>query len=146
MLDRKAAGLRCIPEVRSCRQSPVYQVFVFRWNRQRGGRGVRPGVPLESSLVDLRRGGVGEGRMRSLGVIEVEPVGDGPLGGEVVGQLVRYTASYLSERQSGSMKMLSMHRPRPSMEMATPASLRVAVNSRLVNWLPWSVLKISGRP
>ena len=40
------------------------------------------------------------------------------------------------------MKMLSMHRPLPSMEMTTPASLRVAVNSRLVNWLPWSVLKI----
>ena len=37
------------------------------------------------------------------------------------------------------MKMLSMHRPLPSMEMATLASLRVAVDSGLVNWLPWSV-------
>ena len=29
------------------------------------------------------------------------------------------------------MKMLSIHRPLPSMEMATSESLRVAVNSRL---------------
>ena len=44
------------------------------------------------------------------------------------------------------MKMLSRHRPLPSMEMATPESLSTEVNSWLVNWLPWSVLKISGRP
>ena len=58
----------------------------------------------------------------------------------------RKTASYLSERQRRSMKMLSMQRPLPSMEMAKPAFLSTAVNSTLVNWLPWSVLKISGRP
>ncbi len=39
-----------------------------------------------------------------------------------------------------------MHRPLPSMEIATPASLSAPVKSRLVNWLPWSVLKISGLP
>ncbi len=44
------------------------------------------------------------------------------------------------------MKMLSMQRPRPSLEIATPASLSAPVNSKLVNWLPWSVLKISGLP
>ena len=43
------------------------------------------------------------------------------------------------------MKMLSMHRPLPPMEMATPASSRAAVSSRLVNRLSWSVLKIWGR-
>jgi hypothetical protein len=32
------------------------------------------------------------------------------------------------------------------MEIVMPASLSVAVKSRLVNWLPWSVLKISGWP
>ena len=32
------------------------------------------------------------------------------------------------------MKMLSMQRPLPSMEMATPAFLSTAVNSKLVNW------------
>ena len=41
--------------------------------------------------------------------------------------------------EARSMKMLSTHRPLPSVEMATPASLRVAVDFRLVNWLPWSV-------
>ena len=40
------------------------------------------------------------------------------------------------------MKMLSRHRFLPSMEMATPTSLRTEVNSGLVNWLPRSVLKI----
>ncbi len=44
------------------------------------------------------------------------------------------------------MKMLSRHRPRPSMEIVISASLSTPVKSRLVNWLPWSVLKISGRP
>lgn len=39
--------------------------------------------------------------------------------------------------------LLSMQRPRPSMEMAPPASLNTAVNSKLVNWLLWLVLKIS---
>ena len=50
------------------------------------------------------------------------------------------------------MKMLSMRRPRPSIEIVTPTSLSAPVKSRLVNWLPpvqaggglWSVLNISG--
>ena len=42
------------------------------------------------------------------------------------------------------MKMLSRQQPLPSTEMATPESMSTEVNSRLVNWLPWSVLKISG--
>jgi hypothetical protein len=44
------------------------------------------------------------------------------------------------------MKTLSIHRPRPSIEMRTPAAASVPVKAALVNWLPWSVLKISGRP
>src|SRR6516225_8532265 len=43
-------------------------------------------------------------------------------------------------------EMLSMHRPLPSMLIVIPWSFRVPVKSSLVNWLPWSVLKISGRP
>src|SRR5271166_6104148 len=42
--------------------------------------------------------------------------------------------------------MLSMHRPLPSMLIMIPWSFRVPVKSSLVNWLPWSVLKISGGP
>src|SRR5215203_202525 len=54
--------------------------------------------------------------------------------------------SSLSERHSRSMNTLSIHRPRPSMEMRTPAALSTSVKAKLVNWLPWSVLKISGGP
>jgi hypothetical protein len=32
------------------------------------------------------------------------------------------------------------------MEMRTPVAFSTSVKARLVNWLPWSVLKISGRP
>ena len=44
------------------------------------------------------------------------------------------------------MKTLSIQRPRPSIEMRTPAWISAPVKSALVNWLPWSVLKISGLP
>jgi hypothetical protein len=36
--------------------------------------------------------------------------------------------------------MLSMNLPTPSMLMATPRSSRIARNSMLVNWEPWSEL------
>src|ERR1019366_5131910 len=38
--------------------------------------------------------------------------------------------------------MLSRHAPLPSMLMATPRAFSASVNSSLVNWLPWSELKI----
>lgn len=44
------------------------------------------------------------------------------------------------------MKTLSIQRPRPSMLMRTLASFSTWVKRGLVNWLPWSVLKISGAP
>ena len=44
------------------------------------------------------------------------------------------------------MKTLSSQRPRPSIEIRTPACCSKPVNRGEVNWLPWSVLKISGRP
>src|SRR6185437_10446917 len=44
------------------------------------------------------------------------------------------------------MNTLSIHRPRPSIEMRTPAAVRTSVNRGEVNWLPWSLLKMSGRP
>src|SRR5262245_42949058 len=55
-------------------------------------------------------------------------------------------SSCLSERHSRSMNTLSIQRPRPSIEMRTLAAISAPVNAALVNWLPWSVLKISGRP
>src|ERR1019366_9969875 len=44
------------------------------------------------------------------------------------------------------MKILSMKRPRPSIEIATPAASSLPVNAALVNWDPWSVLNIFGFP
>jgi hypothetical protein len=41
---------------------------------------------------------------------------------------------------------LSKARPRPSRLTAIPASSKRSVYSCAVNWDPWSVLKISGRP
>src|SRR5512132_623028 len=44
------------------------------------------------------------------------------------------------------MKTLSIQRPRPSIETLIPAATSVPVKAAPVNWLPWSVLKISGLP
>ena len=44
------------------------------------------------------------------------------------------------------MKTLSIQRPRPSIEILMPAPASMPVKAALVNWLPWSVLKISGLP
>jgi hypothetical protein len=38
------------------------------------------------------------------------------------------------------------HPPPPFIEMRTPASISTPVKAVPVNWLPWSVLKSSGRP
>ena len=39
-----------------------------------------------------------------------------------------------------------MHRPLPSIEIRMPAACKRPVKAKLVNWLPWSVLKLSGLP
>jgi hypothetical protein len=52
----------------------------------------------------------------------------------------------LSERQTRSMKTLSIQRPRPSIEMRMPAVWSRPVKAVLVNCAPWSVLNISGLP
>src|SRR3954454_4005283 len=44
------------------------------------------------------------------------------------------------------MNTLSSQRPRPSIEILTPAARSLSVKTELVNCEPWSVLKISGRP
>jgi hypothetical protein len=42
------------------------------------------------------------------------------------------------------MKMLSMKRPRPSIEIATPAVTSLLVKASAVKVEPWTVLKIRG--
>ena len=44
------------------------------------------------------------------------------------------------------MKMLSMQRPRPSIEILTPARFMRSVQANDVNWLPGSLFMISGAP
>src|SRR6266849_9925275 len=44
------------------------------------------------------------------------------------------------------MKILSMKRPRPSIEIAMPAASSLPVKAALVNCAPWSVLNIFGAP
>src|SRR6516164_5961584 len=55
-------------------------------------------------------------------------------------------SSCFSERHSRSMNRLSIQRPRPSIEMRTPAAASVSVKAAAVNWQPWSVLKMAGLP
>jgi hypothetical protein len=52
------------------------------------------------------------------------------------GQVVRTTFVYSQ----------SIQRPRPSIEIRTSAACRTPVKRGEVNWLPWSELKMSGRP
>ena len=51
-------------------------------------------------------------------------------------QAFRCTSSYLIERHNRSMKMLSMKRPRPSIEIAMPAASSMPVKAALVNCAP----------
>ena len=44
------------------------------------------------------------------------------------------------------MKMLSMQRPLPSIEIRVPTRFSRSVQTKDVNWLPWSVFMISGGP
>jgi hypothetical protein len=79
-------------------------------------------------------------------VAEGDPFADADPGLAPVGVALDKTSSCFSERQSRSMNTLSIHRPRPSIEMRTPAPINTSVKAVLVNWLPWSVLKIPGLP
>src|SRR2546427_5333124 len=53
-------------------------------------------------------------------------------------------SSCLTLRHNRSMNRLSIHRPRPSMLTSTPTDSTASRYASLVNWLPWSVLEISG--
>src|SRR5215218_9756383 len=46
--------------------------------------------------------------------------------------------SYFKLLQSRSTKMLSMHRPLPSMLIVMPWAFSTPIKSSLVNWLPWA--------
>src|ERR1700687_1734454 len=58
---------------------------------------------------------------------------------------LRCTSSYLSERQTRSMKTLSIQRPRPSIEMRMPAAWSWPVKAALVNCAPLVGVEDIGR-
>jgi hypothetical protein len=84
--------------------------------------------------------------MQPLVVVELE------VGGDALPRLGHAFVSFevdlfiLEAGQIRSTKVLSAKRQRPSMLMATPWARSTPVKSSPVNWLPWSVLKISGCP
>jgi hypothetical protein len=57
-----------------------------------------------------------------------------------------YTCSYFTLRHSLSTNTLSRQAPRLSIDSLQSASTTTQLNSSAVNWLPWSVLKMSGVP
>ena len=63
-----------------------------------------------------------------------------------VSKAFRYIHSYFRDRHSRSIIRLSRHVPFPSMLILIFASISTSIHAPLVNWLPWSLLKISGGP
>ena len=74
--------------------------------------------------------------MRALVIVETEPGANTGLGFGHCQISVKVDLLVLRLRHSRSTKMLSMHRPLPSMLIMTPCRFRVPVKSSLVNWLP----------
>jgi len=86
--------------------------------------------------------------MQPLCVVEGDPLADDAFGGggRRSSRADRPPRLFNDRHRRLLKMMLSRRRPPPSMEMATFASLRTPVKARLVNWLSWSVLKISALP
>src|SRR6516162_6929835 len=101
---------------------------------------------LLRSEVDLVRCSISEALMRPMCIVELEVAHkrDSHLLGSLVG--VEVMLSYFTLRHSRSTNTLSIQRPLPSMLMRTPLAASTAVKFSSVNWLPWSVLTISGAP
>ena len=78
-----------------------------------------------------------QGEMGPLGVVETHPFADDPLGLEAVGELMQVDGLILERApQALNEDVVHAERPRPSMEIATPASFSVPLKSKLVNCGP----------
>jgi hypothetical protein len=106
-------------------------------------RHVHSGFPVAAP--DRHWRPVAQRLMRASAIIKSDPSPNSGSRLAAVGVALE-TSSYFSERHSRSMKTLSIQRPRPSIETLIPAATSVPVKAAPVNWLPWSVLKISGLP
>src|SRR6516162_5655207 len=110
------------------------------------GRQRRSSTYPQAFVVNLARRVVAEALVLALFVIEAEPGANAGLCLGDTGIGMQVTSSYFRLRHNRSMKMLSIQRPLPSMLIVIPHRSSTAMNSVSVNWQPWSVLKISGRP
>ncbi len=86
------------------------------------------------------------GGMRAPMVVEGHPVADPLAGLPPAREGMQIDALVFQRAPQPLDKDVVGNRPRPSIEMRTLASLRCCVQAQEVNWLPWSVLKISGGP
>ena len=119
----------------------------LRWNPVHDSSGFVCWLSSSPSVsVRLLRRPVIERRVGPAPVVEVHPPTDaGPSLGTGC-ELGQVDAFVLERSPQPLVNTLSIQRPLPSIEMQMPASLSTSVKSTLVNWLPWSLLKISGGP
>src|ERR1700738_4045352 len=118
------------------------------------GRRSRSSTYPQALLVNLPRRAITQALVVALRVVKVQPAANSGLGfghcriGIEVNLLVFETAPQPLEEDvvHAPAPRLREGRLLPSMLIVTPCRFRVPVKSSLVNWLAWSVLKISGRP
>ena len=92
------------------------------------------------------RGETAKAGVGPMPVVEVDPSSDADAGLRVRFKGMEIHVFVLEAAPEAFDKHISSQRPRSSMEMRMPLSCRTLVKVKLVNWLPWSVLKISGLP
>jgi len=97
------------------------------------------------NVVSRHRGAVAERLVWPSVVVNSDPFGDSSARLATIWVAFRTDVFVLQ----AAPQLLDEHvvqRPRPPIEIWTPARSSVLVKLMLVNWLPWSVLKTSGRP
>jgi hypothetical protein len=101
---------------------------------------------IEVSLPDGHRRAVLKRLVRTLVIVKANPGFDAGSSLAAIGIALKIDV-LMFERAPGPLdETLSIQRPRPAIEMRMPAAASRPVKAALVNWLPWSVLKISDRP
>jgi hypothetical protein len=92
---------------------------------------------------DGHRRAIAERLMKAALVAEGEVFVDAGFRFAAFGKPLRYTSSRLSERQTRSMKTLSIQRQRPSIETRKPASISTPVEAADVNCERWTPFCLS---
>src|SRR6185437_7314966 len=118
------------------------------------GRQRRSSTYPQAFLVNLARCAIAQALVLTLLVVEVQPGANAGLGfGHCRISVEVDLLVFEAAPQSLNEDVVHAPAPRlrggrllPSMLIMIPCRFRVPVKSPLVNWLPWSVLKISGRP